>query len=467
MGAADAEQIDVSGDGGVLKQILTTGTGAEDDKPFPGSNVSVHYVGTLAEDGSQFDSSRDRGEKFQFQLGQGQVIKAWDLGVATMRRGEVARFTCKSDYAYGAAGSPPKIPAGATLVFEVELFDWRGEDLSKDQDGSILRRTIDKGSGLDTPNDGSTVTVELHGVYDGRVFDERQLTFCLGEGDEHHVCPGVELALEKFKSGEKSELTLSASQAFGLSGSEHFKIAPNSAPIVYQVTLSSFEKVKNRWEYDQQGKLDQAQLFKEKGTKFFKEEKLNHAIKQYKKAIEFLQYETEWNDEQKTVVNQIQLAAQLNLALCCLKVGDTASARSHCDEALGLDSGCVKALFRRGQALLAEREPELARVDFGRVLELEPSNAAAAKQLQLCSQMIQKQLQQDRQRFSNMFARMQKLEEKERAANPQSEIEIDHFANGDGDKSNGDIAEDKSNGDISEEKSTPAPPETEPEAVSA
>lgn len=55
----------------------------------------------------------------------------------------------------------------------------------------------------------------------------------------------------------------------------------------------------------------------------------------------------------------------------------------------------------------------------------------------------------------------------ERAANPQSEIEIDHFANGDGDKSNGDIAEDKSNGDISEEKSTPAPPETEPEAVSA
>ena len=57
----------------------------------------------------------------------GSVIKAWDIGVATMKRGEIAVLTCKSDYAYGDSGSPPKIPPGATLVFEVELFDWRGE----------------------------------------------------------------------------------------------------------------------------------------------------------------------------------------------------------------------------------------------------------------------------------------------------------------------------------------------------
>lgn len=55
------------------------------------------------------------------------MIKAWDLGVASMKRGELAVLYCKSEYAYGKAGSPPKIPADATLVFEVELFDWKGK----------------------------------------------------------------------------------------------------------------------------------------------------------------------------------------------------------------------------------------------------------------------------------------------------------------------------------------------------
>ena len=56
----------------------------------------------------------------------GSVIKAWDLGIATMKKGELAKFTCKPKYAYGEAGSLPKIPPNATLIFEVELFGWKG-----------------------------------------------------------------------------------------------------------------------------------------------------------------------------------------------------------------------------------------------------------------------------------------------------------------------------------------------------
>ena len=57
---------------------------------------------------------------------KGSVIKAWDIGVATMKRNERAIFTCRPKYAYGKKGSPPKIPGNKTLVFDVELFDWKG-----------------------------------------------------------------------------------------------------------------------------------------------------------------------------------------------------------------------------------------------------------------------------------------------------------------------------------------------------
>ena len=110
--------MDISQDGGLLKEILVEGTG---ECPAEGDTVEVHYRGTL-EDGSQFDSSYDRGDTFKFELGKGNVIKGWDKGVATMKIGEKAILTCREDYAYGKKGMPPKIPADATLKFEVELI---------------------------------------------------------------------------------------------------------------------------------------------------------------------------------------------------------------------------------------------------------------------------------------------------------------------------------------------------------
>ncbi|KAJ3274123.1 cytochrome P450 monooxygenase 9 [Terramyces sp. JEL0728] len=109
----------------LYKKIIQEGTGELASRS--GSTVKVHYTGSLFENGEKFDSSVDRGTPFEFKLGQGQVIRGWDVGVATMRIGEKADLLIKAEYGYGAQGSPPKIPGGATLLFNVELL---GIDLS-------------------------------------------------------------------------------------------------------------------------------------------------------------------------------------------------------------------------------------------------------------------------------------------------------------------------------------------------
>ncbi len=96
---------------------LKVGTGAE---AKTGNNVSVHYVGTLTT-GKKFDSSRDRNEPFEFQLGAGMVIEGWDKGVVGMKVGGLRKLTIPPEMGYGKMGYPPVIPPNSTLVFEVEL----------------------------------------------------------------------------------------------------------------------------------------------------------------------------------------------------------------------------------------------------------------------------------------------------------------------------------------------------------
>ena len=98
---------------------IVAGTGAT---AVPGKSVSVHYTGWLTS-GEKFDSSLDRGKPFVFPLGEGQVIKGWDEGVAGMKAGGKRQLRIPPALGYGDSGAGGVIPPKATLIFDVELLE--------------------------------------------------------------------------------------------------------------------------------------------------------------------------------------------------------------------------------------------------------------------------------------------------------------------------------------------------------
>lgn len=103
---------------GLRYQIIEEGTGVV---PRPGEMIIAHYHGTLP-DGTKFDSSVERGQPFNFPLGQQRVISGWDEAFALFKVGTKAILILPPNLAYGEAGAPPTIPPGATLRFDVELL---------------------------------------------------------------------------------------------------------------------------------------------------------------------------------------------------------------------------------------------------------------------------------------------------------------------------------------------------------
>ena len=236
------EATDVTGDGGVLKEVLVEGVGS--DMPQKNDDVCVHYVGTLQEDGSKFDSSRDRSAPFTFKLGQGKVIKGWDEGVATMKRGEKSLFTIRSDYGYGADGSGDKIPGNATLLFEVELLRWNEREVTAD--GGVFLKPLDKkGTGWRHPDRNDEVTIK----YEGRV---NGVAFTSSTNNDFELVklgtptcplpPGVERAIcKEMKKGSNALITCKPEYAFGEQGLPG-KV-PGGATVEYEVELSDWNAV--------------------------------------------------------------------------------------------------------------------------------------------------------------------------------------------------------------------------------
>ncbi|XP_009349114.2 peptidyl-prolyl cis-trans isomerase FKBP62 [Pyrus x bretschneideri] len=198
---------------GLKKKLLKEGEGW--DTPNNGDEVEVHYTGTLL-DGTQFDSSRDSGTPFKFTLGQGQVIKGWDEGIRTMKKGENALFTIPPALAYGESGSPPTIPPSATLQFDVELLSWTSvNDISKD--GGVIKKILKEGEKWENPKDLDEVIVNFEVQLEDKtlVAKSQDVEFTVKDG---YFCPAISKAVKTMKKGEKVLLTVKPQYGFGDQG---------------------------------------------------------------------------------------------------------------------------------------------------------------------------------------------------------------------------------------------------------
>lgn len=218
-GAAGGNDVTTT-ESGLQYEILEEGTG---EIPEPGATVRVHYTGTL-EDGTQFDSSEGR-DPISFVLGQGGVIPGWDEGIGLIKEGTSARFTIPAELGYGAAGSPPTIPANATLIFEVELVEVIqppkpvavDEDDFTTTDSGLMYYDIEAGSG-EMPEEGQPVRVNFTAwLEDGLLLGSTHeqggpISFTPGGGE---VLPGWEEGVMTMQVGGVRQLVLPPELAFG------------------------------------------------------------------------------------------------------------------------------------------------------------------------------------------------------------------------------------------------------------
>jgi peptidylprolyl isomerase len=222
---------------GLKYKIIEKGTGT---KAVPGSTVAVHYVGTL-QDGTKFDSSRDRGQPYSFPLGAGRVIKGWDEVIALLQVGDIAILTIPPSLGYGPNAMGP-IPANSTLIFEVELMDVKEPvkpwTLTKAYDtvttaSGLKYIVVEKSTNPDAVKAENGKTVEVHYtgfLKDGKVFDSsisrgQPISFPLGQG---MVIKGWEEGIALMHVGDKLRLIIPSDLGYGAAGAGGGSIPPNS-----------------------------------------------------------------------------------------------------------------------------------------------------------------------------------------------------------------------------------------------
>ncbi|PAA70944.1 hypothetical protein BOX15_Mlig011021g1, partial [Macrostomum lignano] len=490
------EAVPLTEDGGVFKLILnreessTTGgattvsnteqlpaADASLLRPNPGDWVTVHWTGRFfggPRDGQVYgttrgDSQGGAGEGVTFKLDNGESLKALELCLPTMQPGQLCRLYARSDYAFGdetddhsgccngsckssasaataAAASGRCAGPNADVVMDVELIDWRGDDISANKNGSLLRSVARHGEGFVNPTLGSQVTVKLRGFQIlqspanqlKEFLPSKQLEFELGDTlpPAEGYCPGIEAALCKMYKCEQANIWLldSSELGFGAGGCADLSVPPN-ANLVYQIELLDFVKPKEVWQLNRVEKIAEAESAKARSVACLTAGNLRLAFVHCKRVVDYLEWDADFQGDAdlQTQRHRLLLAGRLNLALACLKTRRFQQAVTQCSSVLEkLDSKNEKALYRRGQARLETCDFDLAADDFRACLAVNSSNSAAKAGLQRALDGAKQVEQRERRRFAGMFDRFAQQDAKNKQGGDEfagSDFTIDTWDN--------------------------------------
>ena len=391
-----------------------------------GQELTLNYV-CAYKDGTLIDSSYERGRPLTAILGDGKLIQGLEYGLQTMKKGEKSFFKIRPCLNYSKEKS--NLPENRTLLFEIELIDWKPVDLSPDYDNSILKIQLEKGE--DTfvnPKAGRQITVHLIGTLmqtkavdqlNGNeeadfnlIFDNRTVTFTLYENaKENNICLGIELCILSMKRNEKANVKIKRKHAFQAKIPDEFKekLPADYEEISYEIHLISFELEKDVWEMNFDERFEEAIKSKQKGTEFYNQNKFDAAARHYQRIINYVgpdeRHDFKEKNEQK---NALLKVAYLNLAQANLSMNRGLEAIHAAEMAIKLDPSNVKGYYRKAMGHFKINDYDKAIEDFDRLLKMEPNNSAAKKQKAACLQELKKVTQKEKKIFQGMFERFNK-----------------------------------------------------------
>ncbi|GKE17085.1 peptidyl-prolyl cis-trans isomerase FKBP62-like protein, partial [Tanacetum coccineum] len=270
-------------------------------------------------------------------------------------------------------------------------------------------------------------------LQDGTVFIKRghddtdPLDF---KADEEQVIDGLDRVVMTMKKGEVALVTIAPEYAFGPNGSEQeLAVVPPNATVTYEIELISFIKDKESWDMTTtQEKIEAAGKKKEEGNAFFKAGKYKKAVKRYEKAAKYIEYDTNFEEEEKKQAKALKITCNLNNAACQLKLKEYKQAEKLCTKVLELESTNVKALYRRAQAHMNVADLDLAEIDIKKALEIDPDNKDVKLTYKVLKEKIKEYNKKDAKFYGNMFAKMTKSSPNKAAKNEAEPMSVDSKA---------------------------------------
>jgi len=381
------DAIDVLGDKQVLKLITKKGSDSA-ERASAGCTAILHYTGTLT-NGNKFDSSRDRGEPFETPVGQGRVIRGWDAVMPTMAKGERAEVLIQSDCAYGPNGSPPSIPGGAALIFDMEMIDWFGEDISSSKNKSLTKiKLVDSEKFVTIDGeDLDEITISLK--INGEIISEK-LSWIVGEEsleENSAIDEAVSASIKSMAVGEKAVFTAKKFSDYNKTGDDK----------KYEIEILDNKAAKRSYDMKPEEMLEIGETVKAKGTELLKAGKLEVAHKKYDYVVKLLA------DQDGDEAKALSLSCMSNCCLIANKLKNYYAAVTLCDNVLEKDPNNEKALYRKGEALYALKEFQQAQKVFKQVLDINPDNKLAKKNFNNSQKQYKAWQEAEKKKYSKMF----------------------------------------------------------------